>query len=178
MEHHPEIEPRVCSSDNRSLEDMSIQDLVSMLRTAFLAQDFDNVEEVLVNRDKRLQTSILRLQEMVDLEKLTRFQAEEDLRSREEVCEKGEISQSNYEKLLKEVKKNTSLTDRETIGELRKNNKELDFEVCELRKLKVKWVDESNALFELKVRVDVLESDNTALRVKNNELEKSMEKIE
>ncbi|KAI5432811.1 hypothetical protein KIW84_020210 [Lathyrus oleraceus] len=147
----PKIEPGFGSTDHRNLEDMSIQDLVSVLRTAFLTQDFDNVEDVLVNRDKRLQTDILRLQEMVDLEKLTRFQAEEDLRNREELCERGKRAQNNYEKLLKEVKKNTILADRETIGELRKKNKELEFEVCELRKLKEKWVDDSNALSELRV---------------------------
>ncbi|XP_058742842.1 uncharacterized protein LOC131615702 [Vicia villosa] len=171
MEHHPETDPGVGSSDNMNLEDMTIQDLVSVLRTAFLTEDFDSVEEVLVNRDKKLQTDILRLQEMVDLEKLTRLQAEEDLRNREQLCEKGKRAQNNYEKLLKQVKKNTNLADRDNNQELREKKNELELEVCELRKLKEKWVDDRSALAQLRVRVDVLENDNNALRLKNSELE-------
>jgi hypothetical protein len=57
-------------------------------------------------------------------------------------------------------------TERDNIGEfIRKKNAELDLEVCELRKLKEKWVDDSNALAEPRKRVCVLE--------KNNEGEKS-----
>jgi hypothetical protein len=68
---------------------------------------------------------------------------------REELCEKGKRAQNNYETLLKEVKNKTSLVDRNIIVELRKKNSELELEVCELRKLKKKWVDDdSNALFE------------------------------
>ncbi|XP_058742850.1 protein MAIN-LIKE 1-like [Vicia villosa] len=167
MGHQPKIETGSGSSDHLDLEDMSIQELVSVLRTAFLTEDFDRVEEVLVRRDKRLQTEILRLQEMVELEKLTRFQAEEDLRNREELCEKGKRAQNNYEKLLKEVKKNTNLADRDIIGELRKKNNELELEVCELRKLKEKWVDETNALAQLRIRVGVLENNNNAFEDKD-----------
>ncbi|KAK2431924.1 hypothetical protein QL285_030092 [Trifolium repens] len=57
-------------------------------------------------------------------------------------------------------------TERDNIREfIRKKNAELDLEVCELRKLKEKWVDDSNALAEPRKRVCVLE--------KNNEGEKS-----
>jgi len=42
-------------------------------------------------------------------ERLTRFQAEEDLRKREELYERGIRAQNNYEKLLKEIKKKTNL---------------------------------------------------------------------
>jgi hypothetical protein len=127
---------------------MNIQELVSVLRIAFLTEEFDRVEEVLVRRHSRLQTEILQLQEKFELEKLRRFQAEEDLSKREELCERGKRAQNNYEALLKEVKK-TSLVDRNIIVELRKKNSELELEVCELRKLKKKWVDDdSGALFE------------------------------
>ncbi|AET00736.1 hypothetical protein MTR_5g095360 [Medicago truncatula] len=89
-----------------------------------------------MSRYKKLQAEILHLQEKFELERLTRFQAEEDLRKREELCERGIRAQNNYEKLLKEVKEKTSLGDRDIIGELRKKNSELELEVRELRKLK------------------------------------------
>ncbi|XP_045832237.1 uncharacterized protein LOC123923588 [Trifolium pratense] len=148
MEHQPKTEPGLCSTDQRNLEAMSIQELVSVLRTAFLTEDYDRVEDVLVIRYNRLQTEILHLQENFELEKLTRFQAEEDLRKRKELCERGKKAQNNYETLLKEVKK-SSLVDRNIIRELRKKNDELELEVCELRKLKKRWMDDTNALSEL-----------------------------
>jgi hypothetical protein len=147
MEHQPKIEPGFGSSDHRNLEAMNIQELVSVLRTAFLTEQFDRVEEVLVSRYSRLQKEILQLQEKFELEKLRRFQAEEDLSKREELCERGKRAQNNYEALLKEVKK-TSLVDRNIIGELRKKNMELDLEVCELRKLKKRWMDDIDAFSE------------------------------
>jgi hypothetical protein len=153
---------------------MNIQELVSVLRTAFIAEDFDRVEEILVNRYNRLQIEILHLQEKFELEKLTRFQAEEDLRKREELCERYK---NNYETLLKEVKKKSSLTERDNVGELRKKNNALELEVCELRKLKEKWKGDSYALAELRIKVGVLENDKDAIfRVKNSELKKSMKK--
>jgi hypothetical protein len=147
MEHQPKTEPGLGSTDQRNLEAMSIQELVSVLRTAFLTEDFDEVEDVLVSRYSQLQTENLLLQEKFELEKLRRFQAEEDLIKRKELCERGKRAQNNYETLLKEVKNKTSLVDRNIIVELRKKNSELELEVCELRKLKKKWVD-GNALFE------------------------------
>jgi hypothetical protein len=146
MEHQPKPEPGFGSCDHRNLEAMNIQELVSVLRIAFLTEEFDRVEEVLVRRYSRLQTEILQLQEKFELEKLRRFQAEEDLSKREELCERGKRAQNNYEALLKEVKK-TSLVDRNIIGELRKKNMELDLEVCELRKLKKRWMDDIDAFF-------------------------------
>ncbi|XP_058742852.1 uncharacterized protein LOC131615712 [Vicia villosa] len=133
MENQPKIEPGLGSDDHSNMEDMSIHELVSVLRVAFLTQDFDRVEDVLVTKYKKLQTEILHLQEMVELEKLTRFQAEEDLRNR------VKKAQNNYESLLKEVKKNTNLTDRNIIVELREKNNELELEVSKLRKLKEQW---------------------------------------
>lgn len=115
-----------------------------MSRTAFRTEQFDELEKVLVSRYERLHTEILHFQEKFDLERLMRFQAEEDLRKREELCERGKRAQSNYETLLEEVKK-TSLVEGDIIRELRKKNNELELEVCELRKLKRKWVDDSNA---------------------------------
>jgi hypothetical protein len=76
------------------------------------------------------------------------LQAEEELKKRVEMCERGKIAQNSYQKLLKEVKKNG------------KKNNDLELEVCELR-----------------IRVGVLENEKNAFEVKNNELEKSMKKI-
>jgi len=50
----------------------------------------------------------------------------------------------------------------------------LELEVCELRKLKKKCVDDSNARDELKMRVGILENEKNACGVKNSEFEKSM----
>jgi hypothetical protein len=149
MDHQPKNEPGLGSADQRNLEAMSIQELVSVLRTAFLTEDFDEVEEVLVSRYSKLQAENLHLQEKFELEKLARFQAEEDLSKKEELCERGKGARNNYETLLKEVKKKTSLAERDNIEELRKKNKELELEVRELRKLKKNSVDDdSNALSE------------------------------
>ena len=142
MEHQPKTKPGFGTSDHTNLEGMNIQELVSVLRTTFLTEQFDRIEEVLVSRYKKLDNEIIDLQEKVEMEKITRFQAEEDLRKREELCEKGKRAQNNYEKLLKEVKK-TNLAEKDTIGELTKKNNELELEVCELRKLKEKWVGDS-----------------------------------
>jgi DNA-binding helix-hairpin-helix protein with protein kinase domain len=94
-----------------------------------MTEEFDRVEEVLVSRYNILQTEIIDLQEKLEFEKLTKFQAEEELRKREELCERHK---NNYETLLKEIKKKTSLTERDNIGELRKK----------------KWMDDNNALSE------------------------------
>jgi plasmid rolling circle replication initiator protein Rep len=93
-----------------------------------MEEDFDRVEEVLVSRYNKLQIEILHLQEKFELEKLTRFQEAEDLRKRAELCERYK---NNYETLLKEVKKKSSLTERDNVGELRKKNNALELEVCE-----------------------------------------------
>jgi hypothetical protein len=68
-------------------------------------------------------------------------------------------------------------TERDNIGELRKKNAELDLEVCELRKLKEKWVNDCNTLAELRIRVGVLENEKNAFGVQNSELEKSKKNI-
>lgn len=151
MENKPETEPGSRSNDHMNMENMSIQDLVSVLRTAFLTEQFDTVEEILVSRYEKLQTENQHLQQ--------KFQFEEELRKKEEMCERGKKAQNNYEKLLKEVKK-TSLGFRETIAELEKKNNDLELEVSELRK-----------------RVGVLENEKNAFGVKISELEESMKKI-
>lgn len=150
MENKRKTEPGSRSNDHMNMENMSIQDLVSVLRTAFLTEQFDSVEEILVSRYEKLRAENQHLQQ--------KFQSEEELRKREEMCERGKKAQNNYEKLLKEVKKTTSGF-RETISELEKKNSDLELEVSELRK-----------------RVGVLENEKNAFGVKNSELEKSMKK--
>jgi len=151
MENKRKTEPGSRSNDHMNMENMSIQDLVSVLRTAFLTEQFDSVEDVLVSRYEKLQTENQHLQQKI--------QSAEELKKRDETCERGKKAQNNYEKLLKEVKK-TSLGFRETIAELEKKNNDLELEVSELRK-----------------RVGVLENEKNAFGVKISELEKSMMKI-
>jgi len=170
MELQPKTEPGFGSNDHMNMENMSIHDLVSVLRTAYLTEQYDSVEEILVSRDKKHQTMI---QDKFDMER----QAVEDLKKREETCERCKRAESNYEKLLKEVKK-TSLADRQTIVELKKKNNDLELEVSELRKLKEKWIDDSNVVDELRMRVGVLENEKNAFGVKNSELEKKNSDLE
>jgi len=144
MEHKLKIEHEFACNDHINLKNMSIQDLVSVLRT----EQFDSVEEVVVSRYEKLQTENQHLQDKFDMERLARLEAEEELKKRVEICERGKKAQNSYEKLLKEVKKN------------RKKNNDLEFEVCELR-----------------IRVGVLENEKNEFEVKNRELEKSMKKI-
>jgi len=46
MEHRPKIEPRLGSNDHMNLDDMSIQQLVSLLRTALRTEQVDEVKIV------------------------------------------------------------------------------------------------------------------------------------
>jgi len=176
--------------------------LVLVLRTAYLTEPFDSVEEILVSRYNRMQAEIQHFQDKFEMERLARSQAVEDLKKREETCERCKRAESNYEKLLKEVKK-TSLADREAIDELKKKNNDLELEVCELRKLKEEWVAHINAIDglekdykelnlkvcehgkmeekwvdELRIRVGVLENEKNAFERKNSELEKKNNDLE
>jgi hypothetical protein len=146
------------TNPNNDFEQKTIPDLVKVLRGTYQFETFEIIEGVLVKRDEKLREEIQQLQQKFELEKLQlreklqvevllRIQAEEEVRKREVLCEKGKRAQNNYETLLKEVKNKTSLVDRNIIVKLRKKNSELELEVCELRKLKKKWVD-GNALFE------------------------------
>jgi hypothetical protein len=46
------------------MEDMNIHELVSVLRTAFMTEDFDRVEDGSVGRYNGLQTDIIDLQDL------------------------------------------------------------------------------------------------------------------
>ncbi|XP_039690132.1 WEB family protein At4g27595, chloroplastic isoform X2 [Medicago truncatula] len=228
MNIQPKIEPGSSSStnhvilvegvENDNLQDKTIPDLIEVLRGAYLTEVFDRVEGVLVSRDvglrdqtQRLQQNVdmerLKLQEELEMEKLARIKAEEELKKREEIFQKGKKVQERYEALLKKVK--TDLSDRDTvvvlrkrnielrelfeegkitIGELTKKNNELK---CEVQKLKEKRVEDGNELDMLrkkKVELDneVLElnkksaEDGNAidmLKTKSGELECEVEKL-
>jgi len=105
MELQPKTEPGSCSNDEMKLENMSIHDLVSVLRAAYRTEQYDRVEEILVSRDKKLKTEIQRLQDKFEMERQARLQAEEDLKKREELCERGKMAQKNseLEKSLKNI---------------------------------------------------------------------------
>lgn len=134
-------------------------------------EDYDRVEEVLVSRDARLKAENRSLREKAEMERLAKIQAEEEFKKREELVEEGKRAKESYEKLLKEVK--SEFAERDTVGELRKKNSELECEVCELKK---NWEDDSNALAELRNRVSALEDEKNALGIKNSELEEAMER--
>ncbi|XP_057440753.1 uncharacterized protein LOC130732781 [Lotus japonicus] len=155
---------------------MSVSELVAVLRPAFRAEDYDKVEEVLESKYEKLQVQ-------VEKEKLERIHLEEQLRKRVEEFDRGKKDKENYENLLKimkeagglasghdshcidEMKKKIGELELEKkklvdgIEELRKKNVELVCENYELNEMKEKWVDDSSALAELRIRVSVLEEE-------------------
>ncbi|TKY57383.1 hypothetical protein E2542_SST21831 [Spatholobus suberectus] len=180
MAFQPKTEPgslSVCTSTtHKTYKVMSISELVSVLRVAYQVDDFDKVEEELVNRDAKFKVEIGPLREKIEVERLKRIEAEEKLKKREEQCEKGKRAQENYEKLLKEVKKN-GLVEKNTIEELRKKNLALERENCDLKELKEKWLDDGKSVAELRIKIRVLEEAmkknltvTEGLRTENSEL--------
>jgi len=187
---HAEVGTDVMEPHN--LEEMTISDLVEVLRGAYLTETFDRVEAVLMSRDVGLRKQIQHLQHNVEMEKLARLHAEKEFKKREELCQKGKKDQERYEALLKKLKtdladkdtvvvlrernielrklfeeaKTSALAERVTIGEIRKKNIELE---CELKKLKEKCVDDRNELEVLRKKNDEL--DNEVLELKEKRVE-------
>ncbi|KAL9316732.1 hypothetical protein ACSQ67_017733 [Phaseolus vulgaris] len=185
----PRSLPRLISTaPAKGYSEMSISELVSVLRVAYQTEDFDKVEEELVKREAKLTAEIgplraevgpLRaelgiLGEKIHMASLNRIEAEERLKSIEEQCEKGKRSQEHYEQLLKEVKKNG------LVEELRKKNVALERKVFELKEFKRKMqVD----VAKLRAKIPVLEEEKArdkstldSLKIKNIELEEAVKK--
>ncbi|CAJ1971492.1 unnamed protein product [Sphenostylis stenocarpa] len=124
MAFQPKTEPgsplrSFSTTHKKNYSEMSISELVSVLRVAYQMKDFDKVEEELVNREVKFRAEIGSLREKIEVERLKGIETEERLKIREEQYEKGKRAQENYEQLLKDVKKN-GLVEKNTIGELRK----------------------------------------------------------
>ena len=180
MDFQPETEPgsppMFASTGHRNLNEMSIPELVSVLRA-----DLDRVEGVLVARDSKHKAEIWPLQEKIEVETLMRLRAEEKLKKREEHYQKLKMAQESYEALSKEGKK-SGLPDMNTTEELRNKNRELELENLKLMEWKRKWVDDNNGIAELKNTVAELESwiDDknalAALRIRCSELEDANKK--
>ncbi|KAL9316730.1 hypothetical protein ACSQ67_017731 [Phaseolus vulgaris] len=188
MAFQPETEPgssprSISTTNKRSYDEMSISELVSVLRVAFQMKDFDEVEEELVNRKAKLRAEIGPLREkIIELERLNSIRAEERLKMREEQCEKGKRAQENYEQLSKEVKK-SGLVENITIEELRTKNVALESEICELKEFKKKMIDDGKSVAELRAKIRVLEEEKVgdksaldSLNMKNIELEEAVKK--
>jgi len=184
MAFQPKIEPGSSPrtmSTKKGYSEMSISDLVSVLRVAYQTEDFDHVEQELVKREAKLRAEIGPLREKIELERLKSIEAEERLKSREEQCEKGKRAQERYEQLLKEVKK-SGLVDKSSIEELRKKNGALEREVLELKEFKKKKLDEGKSVAELRAKIRVLEQEKVvgdkgalgSLHMKNIELEEAV----
>ncbi|KAL9316731.1 hypothetical protein ACSQ67_017732 [Phaseolus vulgaris] len=187
MAFQPETEPgssprSISTANKRTYDEMSISELVSVLRVAFQMKDFDEVEEEFVNREAKLRAEIGPLKEKIELERLNSIEAEERLKMREEQCEKGKRAQENYEQLLKEVKK-SGLVENITIEELRTKNIALESEICELKEFKKKMIDDGKSVAELRAKIRVLEEEKVgdksaldSLNMKNIELEEAVKK--
>ena len=184
MDLQPKTEPGsppiIAPSSHRNLKEMNISELFSVLRA-----DFDRAEEVLVARDAKLKAEIGPLQEKIEVERLMRLHAEQELKKKEEQYEKLKMAQDSHEKLSNEVK-NSGLQYTNTIEELRNRNHELECENLKPMELNKKWVDDSNAIAELRSRVAELEAGKkswiddknalAALRIKCCELEDANKK--
>ncbi|KAK7276934.1 hypothetical protein RIF29_18083 [Crotalaria pallida] len=156
----PGCPPFSCSTTIENLDEMSIFQLVWILRQSFFKHQFDSVEKVLEARDQSLKAEIASLKEMVEVERREKLQAEEEVRKREEMCQEGKKARELYENLLKEVKiSNNGLVDRNAVKELRDENDELSAENYKLRKLRKQWLDDSVAVGDLIVKVGNLEGE-------------------
>ncbi|XP_052736741.1 uncharacterized protein LOC128197923 isoform X1 [Vigna angularis] len=162
--------------------EMSISQLVSVLRIAFKIEDFDKIEQELVKREAKLRAEIGRLQEKIELERLQGIECEERLKIREEQCERGKRAQEDYEQLLKEVKTNGWI-EKHAIEELRRKNVALEREVCELKEFKKIMLDDVNSVDELRDKIRVLKEEKVGdknaldvLNMKNIEVKEEVKK--
>ncbi|KAE9596395.1 hypothetical protein Lal_00048633 [Lupinus albus] len=159
MDLQPKTEPGLppppgfSSTYKANLDDNSVSELVSVLRTAFRFDEFDSVEKVLVARDASLKAEIASLQVKIELERLNKIRAEEELKKKEGQCQKGERALELYEKLLKRVKESEFVN--------MKTNEELSDKNCELLAEKCKFGEDD------KIAMD-------GLRRRNNELEEEL----
>ncbi|XP_024639804.1 reticulocyte-binding protein 2 homolog a isoform X2 [Medicago truncatula] len=177
------------------LEGMTIPDLVQVLLGSLQMETYERVEGVLVRRDLALKDQIQHLHKNVEMErqqlqmeKLSRLKAEEELKKREEICQKMKKVQESYNALLKEAKtaekthNKLKQESKETIEFLRKRNVGLK---CEVDRLNEKKMEEDHELEvlrqkngELECEVNKLEEERVedgnkfdVLRKKNDELE-------
>ncbi|KAL4380245.1 hypothetical protein AHAS_Ahas04G0014200 [Arachis hypogaea] len=175
MDLHPETattsSPTFASIGRRSLKDMSISELISVLRA-----DFDTVEEVLLARDAKHRAEISPLYEKIELERLTRLRLESELKTKQEEqrCHRCERTQEGYEMLLKEVKK-SGLNDYKNnaiIEELRNTNRELEIQnnkaTDELATIRIRCSQLENARNVSLATIEKLRVENCKLRKELN----------
>ncbi|RYR35266.1 hypothetical protein Ahy_A10g050416 [Arachis hypogaea] len=172
LKTEPGSPPILSSTSNKSLETMSVPELIEILRVKWQKVDYDRVEEVFVEREKKLKTKAGQLEEKFQLQSLARIDAEDKLKKKEQECEKVQML---YETLFKGVKE--SGLDKETIENLRKKNKVLECENLKLLELKKKYEVDGNAVDELRKKVAELEAEKknnldttTELNDKNGKL--------
>ncbi|WVY89811.1 hypothetical protein V8G54_035325 [Vigna mungo] len=179
---HGSLTRLIPSTNKKEYCEMSISELVSVLRIAFKIEDFDKIEQELVKREAKFRAEIERLQEKIELERLQGIEFEERLKIREEQCERGKRAQENYEQLLKEVKTNRWI-EKHAIEELRRKNVALEREVCELKEFKKTMLDDVNSVDEPRDKIRVLKEEKVGdknaldvLNMKNIELEEAVKK--
>jgi hypothetical protein len=103
------------SDDDENSTNQSVSGLISTLRTAYRAKDFDRVEAILVVRETKLKREIENAKKENALVKGARDVAQEKERRAEE----------RYEKLLEEAKKGQQ-EEKSVLFELRRKNCELE----------------------------------------------------
>ncbi|KOM46430.1 hypothetical protein LR48_Vigan07g013400 [Vigna angularis] len=198
MALQPKTEPgslqsSISTTSQKHYSEMSISELVSLLRVVYQVEDFDKIEEELKYREDKVKVDIGSLREKLDLERLNSIEIEKRLKIREEQCKKGKQAQENYELLLKRMKqsgldmdelrkRNVTLEKRmEQSGldmdELRKRNVTLESEVCELKK---KMVEDVKYVTELRTKLEEGKAENKSaldvLNMKNTELKEEIKK--
>lgn len=102
--------------DDASLQNQSIKELITDLRSAFCKADFDRVEHVLVAKETQLKAEIGKLQEKLEIERLHSMDGEDKLKKCKDQCEnKGKKNELND-------------GEDDTIAELRIKNRKLEDE--------------------------------------------------
>ncbi|WJX59694.1 hypothetical protein P8452_44985 [Trifolium repens] len=169
-------------TSDHNFEDKTIPDLVEVLRVAYLPKTFDTVEAVLLSREMGFRDQIQLLQQNVEMEKLARLKAEEEVKKRERVCEEGKKLEQRYTTLLKELKRTDLAADRDTVDILRKRNIELkemwekeksevQKYVVMLKEAEMRGEKDRDAMEELKKKKFELECEVKKLRIMMIELE-------
>ncbi|MED6114794.1 hypothetical protein PIB30_083889 [Stylosanthes scabra] len=186
MSFQPKTEPGspvFSSTSDKSLATKSIHELIQVLRVTWQTEEYDKVEEVLEAREKNFKEKIDKLEEKFQFENLARINAEDQLKKKEEQCEKGKKAQERYELLLKEVKQ--SGLDKKTIENLRNKNKELQCENLKLLESKKKCEVEGNAVDGLRKKVAELEAEKkknletiNELNVENGRFVELLDRVE
>lgn len=166
------VSAALSSIDDEDLENRSISELVSVLRTAFRGKDFDRVEEILVAKEVKMRKEIENKNKEYELLQSKYEFLRLDNLTHESMLEQGKVDPKGFEKW-----KETYEQFKEKESEIQKL-KELIVKVDEDREKKKAALEGFEKLLEVVKKTqedDRITIEN--LRRKNSELECAIEKV-